>query len=138
MSRLLLLIIPFDDDFLEPGMDSMDDPGIPGWFVALFVLVLVAGVGASIWRVSAAQRMARDAGMSESDATAVALLSDDGLEATYLAANLRQPPVPPAAEPAAAPASTAARLVELRQLVDQELITMEEYEKRRREIIDSV
>jgi hypothetical protein len=28
------------------------DGGIPGWFIALFVLVAIAGVGTTIWRMS--------------------------------------------------------------------------------------
>jgi hypothetical protein len=27
-------------------------PGIPGWFIALFVIIAVAGIGTSIWRFS--------------------------------------------------------------------------------------
>ncbi|WP_028645829.1 SHOCT domain-containing protein [Nocardioides sp. URHA0020] len=125
----------FDDGY-DTGMSGGD--GMPGIFAVLFVLVIVLGVAGTIWRVSAAQRMAREAGMSQSDATAMALLSDDGLEATYLAASLRGPAVPPAAEPAAAPESAATRLRELRELLDQELITQAEHDTRRQAIIDSV
>jgi hypothetical protein len=119
----------FGDD---PGMGA--DSGIPGAFVALFVLVLVAGIGLTVWKVAAAQRMARESGMNESDATAMTLLTDDGFEATYLAANLRgqtQPPPP-------ATSSVADRLTQLRELRDQGLITPEEHDARRAAIIDSV
>jgi hypothetical protein len=27
-------------------------PGIPGWFIALFVIIAVAGIGTGIWRFS--------------------------------------------------------------------------------------
>jgi hypothetical protein len=27
-------------------------PGIPGWFIALFVIIAVAGIGTAIWRFS--------------------------------------------------------------------------------------
>jgi hypothetical protein len=118
----------------DPGMG--DDGGIPGAFVALFVLVLVAGVGATIWRITAAQRMARQSGMSESDATAMAVLSDNGLDATYVLSNLRGKAQPE--PPAVAPASVAERLRQLGELRDQGLITTAEYDARRAAIIDSV
>ncbi|KQW53486.1 hypothetical protein ASC77_04175 [Nocardioides sp. Root1257] len=123
----------------DDGMSSGD--GVPGAFVFFFVLVVMLGVAGTIWRVTTAQRMARDAGMSESDATAMALLSDDGLEATYLASNLRTPAAEPdaaLAPPVPATGTAAARLQELRHLREQELITAEEYEARRTAIIDSV
>jgi hypothetical protein len=118
----------------DPGFGS--DSGIPGAFVLLFVLMLIGGVALTIWKVGAAQRMARESGMNESDAAAMTLLSDDGFEATYLAANLRgktQPASPP--QPVA---SAAERLRALGELRDQGLITTEEYDARRAAIIDSV
>jgi hypothetical protein len=118
----------------DPGMG--DGGGIPGIFVVFFVLVLVAGVGTTIWKVTTAQRMARESGMNESDATAMTLLTDDGFEATYLAANLRGKTQPE--PPAAAPASVAERLRQLGELRDQGLITTAEYDARRAAIIDSV
>ncbi|MFC6342364.1 hypothetical protein ACFP8W_10265, partial [Nocardioides hankookensis] len=93
---MLGLLIALEDPWGPAFDDGSADPGIPGWFVVLFVLVLVAGVATTIWRVSTAQRMARDSGMDEGDAATMALLSDDGLEATYLASNLRTPPAEPA------------------------------------------
>ncbi len=72
-------------------------------------------------------------------ATQMSLLSEDGLDATYLAANLRQPPpAPGAAEPPTPPPSTEARLTELRGLLDKGLITQQEYDARRQGITDSV
>ena len=81
--------------------------------MSLFVLFIVIGIAITIWKVSTARRMARDAGMDDGDATAMALLSDDGFEATYLAANLRP----------RQPEGRSDRLHELQSLLDQGLIT---------------
>jgi hypothetical protein len=114
----------------------MDGPGIPGWFVGLFVLIVLIGVGGTVYRVSTARRIARGAGLNEDDAAATALLTDNGLDTTYLAASLRsgqpQTPVP-------APSRTAEeRLQELQRLKDQGLITGAEYDARRRAILDAL
>jgi hypothetical protein len=108
-----------------------------GGFAGLFVVFLFIGVGITIWKVTTARRMARASGMNEADATTMTLLTDDGFEATYLAANLRgqtQPAAPPTPETR----STADRLQQLGDLRDQGLITPEEYDARRATIIDSV
>ena len=67
----------------------MNGPGIPGAFGGLFVLFIVIGIATTVWRVSAARSMARRAGMDPDDATAATLLTQNGLDATYIAANLR-------------------------------------------------
>src|SRR4051812_31101951 len=76
-----------------------DDPnastGIPGSFVFLVVVGILISIGVAVWKVSTAQRLAKQSGMDPGLATQMTLLSDDGLDATYLAASLRQPPVPP-------------------------------------------
>jgi len=87
----------------------------------LFVIVLIIGVGFTIWKVSTARRMARDSGMSTSDATAMALLTDDGFESTYLASNLRGQTAGPApVAPSRDPASE--RLAELQTLRERGLV----------------
>jgi hypothetical protein len=65
------------------------------------------------------------------------LLSDDGLDATYLAANLRGTQAANQATPPPS-ATTAARLEELKSLLDRGLVTQSEYDERRKAIIDSV
>ena len=128
-----------DPDFSEPGLPGpgFSDSGIPDAFVVLFVLAFIAAIGTAIWRVSLARQMARDSGMDPGRATAMTLLSDDGLDATYLASNLRGPAdggaasVPPAR-------TTESRLLELQELRDQGLVTYEEYEQRRAAILDSL
>jgi len=109
--------------------------GIPGWFAALFVLAIVGGIGVTVWRVSMARAMATRAGLDPHDATAVTLMSDDGLGATYLAASLagkRQHQQPQQ------PADASDRLRELEQLRDQKLITDAEYDARRKAIVESI
>lgn len=112
-------------------------PGVPSGFVALFVIVALGGVGLTLWRVSLARGMAREAGMDPDRATAVTLLSDDGLDATYLASSLRDRS---GGESATTPPArtVSSRLRELQELRDQGLVTHEEYETRRKAIVDSV
>jgi hypothetical protein len=112
--------------------------GIPGWFIALFVLVGVLAVAGSIWRISVARKMARDAGLDPDTATAVTMLSRDGVDAAYLASTLaahsRQQP----AQPAPPAKSAEQRLQELRALRDKGLVTDDEYEAQRQKILGSI
>jgi hypothetical protein len=124
----------FDDGFMSPGLES----GIPSAFVAFAVLVVLAGAAATVWRVSLARQVARDAGMDPDRATAMTLLSDDGLDATYLAANLRTPATPSAPPPVDTVRSPEDRLRQLQQLHDGGLVSAEEYDERRRAILDSL
>lgn len=75
--------------------------------------------------------------MSESDATAMTLLSDEGFESTYLAASLRRQ-MTPTPTPQPGTRSTAERLRELQGLLEQGLITPDEYAARRQALIDGV
>jgi hypothetical protein len=129
---------------------------MPGAFVGLFVVAIVIGIGVTVWRVSMARGMARRAGLNPNEATAVTLMSNDGLDATYLAATLRgsqATPAPGDASHGAADLSGAAtrpaaregaarptdeRLRELEQLRDQKLITDSEYDARRKAIVESI
>lgn len=126
------------------GLDGGGGGDGGGGFVALFVLVLVAGVAITVWKVSTARSLARQSGMDPDVATGMTLLTDDGFEATYLAANLRQPTSatePPPATPSAppmGPRTAAERLVELEQLLDRGLITQAEHDARRQTIIDGI
>ena len=136
---------------------SYDDPfgvgdgggGIPGWFGGLFVLAILGGIGVTVWRVTTARDMARRAGLDPNEATAVTLMSDDGLGATYLAASLAGQRPPAQQQPdaghvvadlsGASPArSTAERLQELQQLKEQGLVTEAEYDDRRKAILGSI
>jgi hypothetical protein len=112
--------------------------GIPSGFVAFAVLAVIIGVGIGIWRISLARKLAQQSGMDPNTATAVTLLSDEGLDATYLASSLRGQQVtqPPVAPPATR--SSEDRLRELQTLRDQGLVTSEEYDARRKAIVDSL
>jgi hypothetical protein len=105
--------------------------------VLVVIVFVVLAIGSAVWRVSTARRLAASSGMDPGLATSVALLTEDGLDATYLAANLRGQ-APASAAPPASPASAAARLAELRGLLDAGLVTQAEYDERRRAIIDAV
>lgn len=123
-------VASYDDRFMPGGTSD----GVPGSFAVLFLLALLIGIGTTVWKVSTARRMARDAGMSEGDATAMTLLTDDGFEATYTASSIRaglREPSPPTA-------SAEGRLAELQRLLDQGLVTQDEYEAARRRILDAL
>ena len=115
------------------GPSPADDGGLPDGFVALFVLALIVSVGVTVYKVSMARTMARRSGMDQRQATEMTLLTDDGLEATYLAANLR-----PGAEEPAAGRSVTERLAELERLREQGLVNQAEYDERRAAILGSL
>jgi hypothetical protein len=117
--------------------DGFEDGGIPGGFVAFGVLALLVGVGVTVWKVSMARSMASEAGMDPSRATAVTLLSDDGLDATYIATSVHGKQAT-AAPLAVAARGAADRLRELEQLRADGLVTSDEYDSRRRAILDSL
>jgi hypothetical protein len=124
---------PCDDGGFGTGHGAMDG------FVVLFVLVAVVGVGITIYKVAMARDMACKSGMDAGQATAMTLLTDDGLEATYLASNLRPTAAAPAPAPEPAPArSVSDRLAELDGLLKQGQVTQAEYDERRAKILDSL
>lgn len=116
---------------------GMDGTGVPGWFGGMFVLMLIVAVAMFAWRISLARRVARSTGLDPDQATELAILGDNGLEAGYLAGHLHQGP---GAEQPSTPAgrSVEVRLRELQQLRDQGLVTPEEHDVRRRAILDTL
>ena len=108
-----------------------------GGIAVLVVLALLVGGGILFWKIWMARRMANEAGIDPGRATAMTLLTDDGLDATYLASSLRGTR---AAEPAPATPTRSAgdRLRELEKLRDEGLVTPAEYDARRQAIVDSV
>lgn len=118
--------------------DSAPRGGFGGLVVFLFLIGTVVGIGLLVWRVTTAQRLAKESGMDPGLATQMTLLSDDGLDATFLASALRNQN-PHAPEPTSNDTrSTVDRLEELKRLLDQGLVTQAEYDERRTAIIDSV
>ncbi|WP_456698211.1 SHOCT domain-containing protein [Aeromicrobium sp. P5_D10] len=106
-------------------------------FVILFVLAIVASIAILLWKVGTARRLATQSGMDPSLATQMTLLTDNGLESTYLAASLREP-LAASKSPAAEQTTAAKRLGELKVLLDDGLITQAEYDEQRRSIIDAI
>jgi hypothetical protein len=63
--------------------------GVPGGFIALIVLGGLIGLAILAWKVTTAQKLARRSGMDPGLATQMTLLTENGLDATYLASSLR-------------------------------------------------
>jgi hypothetical protein len=116
-----------------PDFGTSTDTGIPSGFVAIMVLVAIAGVVVTIYKVTMARDMARKSGMDPNQATAMTLLEDDGLEATYLASNLR-----PQSQPPPAGRTVSERLAELEALLTEGRVTQAEYDERRAAILASL
>ncbi len=116
-----------------------DEDGMGG-FAVLFVLAALASVGFTIYKVSMARDMARKAGMDPGQATAMTLLTDDGLEATYLASNLRpsRDEHDQSTDSESGERTVTERLAELETLRDQGLVTQGEYDQRRAAILGSL
>ena len=112
----------------------MSDPGIPGAFVAFMVIAVLIGLGVTVFKVTMARDMARRAGMDPDEATAATLLTQNGLDATYLAASLR----PQHHQPVPAPRTAQSRLQELKALLDQGLVSQAEYDERRAAILAEI
>ena len=113
--------------------------GAGGAIVVLAVIGILVGVGILVWKVSTARRLANQSGMDPGLATQMTLLTDDGFESTYLAANLRPAAHPSASgQPAPPPRSAAERLTELKSLLDQGMITQAEYDEKREAIVGSL
>ena len=113
-------------------------PGIPGWFIAIFVVIVLVGIGSFIWRLSLARKIAEDAGLDPSTATAVTMLSKDGIDAAYLASTLAARSRPETSPPAQRPKSAEQRLQELQALKDKGLVTQDEYDAQRQKILGSL
>jgi putative oligomerization/nucleic acid binding protein len=117
-------------------MSPDSGPGIPGWFIALAILIGVLSVGTWVWRISVARQIAEDAGLDPDRATAVTMLSKDGVDATYLASALASRS--PAPAPVQHPKSPEDRLRELQALKDKGLVSDDEYEAQRQHILGSI
>jgi len=115
-----------------PGGSGSSDAG---WIVGPLVLAALIGGGVIAYRVSTARDIARRAGMDERRAATTALLSPNGLDATYVAAGLRQQKQTRQLAPLK---PTEDRLAELQQLLDEGLVSQAEYTDRRHAILGDV
>jgi len=123
------------DEFFEES-----DPLMPPFFeivlgliVVLAVIGFVGAIVAGVIRYRTTKRMAIRSGMTEADAAGFAMTSEHGLEAAFVADRL--------AGVVSAPTATATveeRLAELATLRDKSLISAEEYDDKRRRILDSL
>lgn len=112
--------------------------GIPGWFIAVFILGALLSVGTWIWRISVTRKMAEDAGLDPNTATAVTMLSNDGVDAAYLASTLASQSRPQPPHPTQRPKTAEERLQELDALKGKGLISENEYEAQRQKILGSI
>jgi hypothetical protein len=140
---LVLLSVPA---YADPGdfPDTTDQSGPMGLFILFAVIAAVIGIGGFLWRLSAARRIAEQAGLDPDAAVTTTLLNHDGLAATYLAASLRQQQAPPLErpvghlDPPSSRRTTESRLAELKSLHADGLITDDDYDRRRAEILNAV
>lgn len=98
-----------------------------------FGLVLLLGIAGTAWRMRTARSMARSAGLDEDSAARMALVSEDGLTATYLASSMRG-----SSQAAPTPRDVATRLRELDRLRSEGLVTEDEHASRRAAILDDL
>lgn len=124
---------------LQPGIGNTGAPSMPAGFGVFLVIGILLAVGSIAWKVSAARRIASKSGLDPDQATEMALMTDDGLEATYLASSLRQPPADEASAPSPPPnRSVTERLEELEALRRDRLVAEREYAQRRKAILDDL
>ena len=116
-------------------------------FTGLFLLVFVSTFATGIWstfaRRRAAQRMALRAGLNPQDAAATAMLTADGLDATYMVSATRPGYSGGTGAAVSHDVTTASktvedRLRELSQLKAEGLVSDEEYKTQHRAIVSSV
>ena len=98
-------------------------------------MVVVIGIASTLYRVSVARRIAQNNGLDPRDATAVALLNDNGLSAAYVRGGMQQGQRPPA-DPPRYPAAAARRPRGAARHAGK--ITDAEYAAARQRIIDSL
>ncbi len=111
-------ILPDQDELVTSGFSS------------LFGLMIVVGIGLSVWRFAATRNMAKRRGASDADATTVALFGGETGTAAAYAVRDSSPtrPTPTAEE----------RIRSVRELESQGLITTEQAASRVEEILRDV
>ena len=120
----------------EPGLGAgqTDSSGF-GALIAIFVII---GVGGAIWKFATLRDMGLRRGMSNRDATAAALFSDDSVTSTMILKPEVSRPTPRRSAPAKHPRTIEQRLAKIDSLLDEGLITEAEASSRREEILDEI
>jgi hypothetical protein len=110
-------------------------PGIPSGFIIIFVLFFLFAIGTSIFKFSQTRQMAMKKGATEAEATAIAMSGDVGTAASFVKHPERSTPLD---DDASDERPAAARIAEVRSLVQQGLITQEQADTRIAEILRSI
>jgi hypothetical protein len=115
-------------------------PGIPGWFVAVFVLMAVIGVAMAIYRFSVTKSTAESMGVPPGRAVGLALIDDPSTSTLAAAAAVKESLDAKAAtvEAESGAKSLTKRLGELDDALAAGVITRSEYEDARKRLIDNV
>lgn len=115
-------------------------PANSGGFGAFVAIAVVIGIGGAIFKFVTVRDMGIRRGLSERDATAAALFSDDEVTSTMILKPERTRPTPPTrrqpdceAEP-----SIEDRLAKVESLRERGIITDAEASERRDEILDEI
>lgn len=122
---------------LLPGQVN-SSPG-SGGFMGIFVVFLLVGIGVSVWKFLAVRDMGVRRGMSERDASAAALFSDDAVMLGMVLKDEEEPESrrdePPPPQP---PATIELRLERVEELRKDGTISDQEADQRRAEIIAEI
>ena len=123
-------------------IDQPPSPGIPGAFIALFVIFAVIGVGVAIWKFSVAKESAEEMGVSPSTATKLALIDPD---TTAVAGSLGSAAIDRlkdnggdhTSNPSLSQGDLDQRLADLDEAHKSGRVTEEEYQTIRKRLLDS-
>ena len=121
----------------SPFVNPQPDSGLGG-FAAVFVLVLVLGLGVTAFRYLAVRDMAQRRGLSDRDASTAALFGEDAAIAGLVLRDETEAPDEPTAAATPPTASLRARLDIVESLRADGAISDDEAERRRAEILREI
>jgi hypothetical protein len=115
-------------------------PGIPGWFVAVFILGALFAIGMAIYRFSVTKSTAESLGVPPGRATGLALIDDPSTSTLAAAAAVKESMDAKAAtsNTESGSKSLTERLGELDDALTAGAITRDEYDDARKRLIDNV
>jgi len=115
-------------------------PGIPGWFVGLFIMVALIGVGTAIYRFSVTKSTAESMGVPPGRATGLALIDDPSASTLAAAAAVKEAIDGKDGSSSAESESKTLtqRIGELDGALAAGAITRTEYDEARKRLIDNV